>query len=370
MTSYSSLASEIKDIINRSLLQGVFPGGVIALGDPLAEPQIIAFGKVGLTRDLRAVSPQTVYDLASVTKLVATTHLLMLALKSGPLACTTSLASLGFKCPPLTSCLTLEELLSHQSGLPAWRPLYHAKMSTLAERKERALADILAEPLLFTPKDRSLYSDLGFILLGEILEANYKSTLPSLFSQKIAIPLALTSSFYSPRFNPLMDTFPFPPDLAPTEDGGRKPGPLNYPGLGSYGPVPWGSPHDDNCSYLNGAAGHAGLFSTAHDLWKILRSFAASLIEDSSFLPKELMKDFLSPRVAKDGSERALGFNIFPLASGRKILGHLGYTGTSLYWDPELCRGLILLTNRCHPTSRNHLIDDFRKTLVDIIFNK
>ncbi|MDR2461198.1 MAG: beta-lactamase family protein, partial [Deltaproteobacteria bacterium] len=71
-----------------------------------------------------------------------------------------------------------------------------------------------------------------------------------------------------------------------------------------------------------------------------------------------------------DGSERALGFNIFPLASGRKILGHLGYTGTSLYWDPELCRGLVLLTNRCHPTSRNHLIDDFRKTLLDIIFNK
>jgi CubicO group peptidase (beta-lactamase class C family) len=128
-----------------------------------------------------------------------------------------------------------------------------------------------------------------------------------------------------------------------------------------------GEPHDDNAAYLMGAAGHAGLFSTARDLLKIVASLSGASLGRHPSVDQGLMGEFMEPRKAADGSLRPLGFDMLPLRKGR-LLGHLGYTGATLWWSPALGRVMVLLTNRVHPSARDLRIRDLRAALVDLIF--
>jgi CubicO group peptidase (beta-lactamase class C family) len=132
--------------------------------------------------------------------------------------------------------------------------------------------------------------------------------------------------------------------------------------------VPLGEPHDNNACYLFGAAGHAGLFSTAEDLFRAASALALAREGRHPGIDKGLLKECIMTHTAEDGSQRGLGFDIARLAKGR-LCGHLGYTGTVLWWSPELDRVIILLGNRVHPTAREPRMPELRNRLISVLFS-
>jgi CubicO group peptidase (beta-lactamase class C family) len=248
------------------------------------------------------------------------------------------------------------------------------------ERRRRALARLseLAPPLRpEAPAAPTLYSDLGFILLGFLLEDLAQDALPRLFQKEIAGPLALSAAFYSPRLIPLPSGLASAPPkgaalpIAPTEDGFRIPGPLTEKGLPLRGAVPLGRCHDDNAAYLGGAAGHAGLFASAPALWGILRSWALGFRGEGGLISAETLRLFLAPPKSRGGT-RALGFD-FPFGVGDKSsfwVGHHGYAGATLWWNPPRDWALILLANRVHPTSREGRLPLLRQKIAALLFKE
>jgi CubicO group peptidase (beta-lactamase class C family) len=368
---------------------GAFPGGVLVYGRPAAgQAEGFKAGFEGLTRHMVRVSADTAYDLASLTKVLATATLAMIAADRGLLALDGSLSELGLKPPEDLSALTISDLLTHQSGLPAWLP-YHVDLEL--SDKERLIEAILTERPLFPIGRRTLYSDLNFMLLGVILERLFGSSIAELFEGLVAAPLGLKfTGFYGGRFSP-----------APTEDGPRIGGPLDWPGAPVLGPVPTGRVHDDNAAALGGAAGHAGLFGTAPEVFKIIRAWAKSLKGDSSetrgeaafgqgqeaafgqdkkaapgrgapsqkpraLIGQKTIESFLAVKPSQEDRGRAAGFDL-GLGAMEGAVGHLGYTGGTLWWDPKKDLALVFLCNRVHPTARNSKMPQFRERLYEAL---
>lgn len=337
--------------LNKACQEKVFPGCVFVYGRPrFRERRVIFTGLRGLTRNREAVTKDLVYDLASLTKVLSTTSLLMMAIDLGLIKLSTSLGALDWEVPDDLKAVTILDLLSHRSGLPPWRP-YWADQG-LAQ-KERLKATILRERPLFERGQGRLYSDLNFMLLGFLIEELLNDQIAELFEEKIAKKLNLSlASFNSANLK-----------LAPTEDGPRVGGPLDYPGLKMLGPVPLGRVHDDNAALLGGAAGHAGLFSSALDVWSIIEDWAQSQAVDQGFLVSQrTILSFLSEASSQGRPPRAAGFDI-----GQGLLegfrGHLGYSGGSFWWNPLHDKAYVLLCNRVHPTARGSKMDSFRAAL-------
>lgn len=346
-----------------------FPGCVLVRGRPGAgREETVAAGRRGLTRNVGDATPALVYDLASLTKVLATTTMLMISVDRGLLRTSDTLGEIFFGAAgpparvgppePSTLSLTVERLLTHQSGLPPWRP-YHDNPA-LAGRGA-LLEALLNEPPLSGPGEATVYSDLNFLLLGLVLEELWGRDLAALFNELVAAPLGLASTGYLPDPGRLT--------LAPTEDGFRPGGPPDYPGVPVRGPVPLGRPHDDNAAALGGAAGHAGLFGTAGDVWKIIGAYSLSLAgAEGALVKRGTAADFLTPRRDLGGAPgRALGFDV---GSGplEGALGHLGYTGGSFWWDPVRRRAFVFLCNRVHPTARGSQMGRFRLELADMLW--
>jgi CubicO group peptidase (beta-lactamase class C family) len=240
--------------------------------------------------------------------------------------------------------LTVADLLAHASGLPAWRPLYQAGDA------QAMRAAVLAEPLEAAPGTRSVYSDLGFMLLGWHLEARLGAPLDQLFARRIAAPLGLELGFR-------------PADAAacaPTEGTLR------------------GVVHDDNARVLGGVAGHAGLFGTAADVSRVAHALVAAWHGARStalprLWPAARVQQMWRPS-GVPGSTWCLGWDR-PAATGssagarwpRDGVGHLGFTGCSLWIDPPRARWVVLLSNRVHPTRANERIKAFRPVLHDAV---
>jgi CubicO group peptidase (beta-lactamase class C family) len=293
--------------------------------------------------------------LASLTKVAATTVLVMKAVDRGLLSLQTLLADLNLGISKDQKPLTIEHLLTHQSGFPAWRP-FHVDPE-LAD-KDRLLKAIVRERLLFEPGQATVYSDLNFLLLGLILEKLWAASLSELFDREVAAPLELKVTGY--------DSKGFA--AAPTEDGPRVGGPLGWPGALILGAVPTGRVHDDNAAALGGAAGHAGLFGSAPELWRIVRDLAKTWSKDEGVLcRRRTLTAFMAVRSTPVDPGRAAGFDIGqgPLAGA---FGHLGYTGGSIWWDPAGDRAFVFLSNRVHPTARNSKITGFRRQLAEILW--
>jgi len=343
----------------KGVKNGVFPGSVLVYGYPLKKKsRKVTVGYRGLSRNKSLVNLDTVYDLASITKVMATTILVMKAIDQKRLSLKTTLGQLGLTPKADLSLISLTDLLSHQSGLAPWRPFFSIGGT---EAKKKVISALMEESPKAAPGELSLYSDLNFMLLGFILEEVYDEELKNIFAKEISIPLGINSTFC-----------PQNGYLAPTEDGFRKAGPLDL-GL-SYiqGPVPLGHVHDDNASFLGGQAGHAGLFSSSPDLWKIIEALAESIEgqKESSLVSISVINEFLREKPAKRGPLRALGFDIRAEGPLKGAVGHLGYTGGSFWWDWKGDRAYVFLTNRVHPTARNNLIIEFRKDLEIEIFEK
>jgi CubicO group peptidase (beta-lactamase class C family) len=306
-----------------------------ALGNSVIEPQRIA------------AALDTIYDLASLTKPLLTSLLCARRIEAGGLTLESSVSQF---LPEFDrsdkKAITIRELLTHTSGLPAWRPLY-----LLAEGgPDGTLSAIANLNLEYQPGARVVYSDLGFIVLGLLLEKLTGQPLTDLGRSEIFKPLNLKRTFFNPEI--AMQT-----GVAACETGNAYERQMSHDtDSGKYKDwreeIIWGQVHDGNAYFLGGAAGHAGLFSTAQETLVLANQFVASETKLLQPATCELFRDNLTPGLEE---ARSFGWQLAETkdsAAGpdlpRDSFGHSGFTGTSCWNDPRRERVFILLTNRTH----------------------
>jgi serine-type D-Ala-D-Ala carboxypeptidase len=364
----------VESAFQRAVTEGVFPGAVVLVGhdDKLVYER--AFGCRSLEPREAAMEIDTIFDLASLTKPVATTTAFMLLVKEKKLRIddliTRVIPMFGVLGKNLT---TFRHLLNHSSGLPAWKGYFEeiirnekgGRLHFVSSRaaKTYVYEQIYREKPLSAPGARCLYSDLGFMILGEAIEVLTGNTLDRFCQDKIFKPLGLRATGFvdltqlrTRRLHPVEEM------IAPTEN------------------CPWrkkilcGEVHDDNAYAMGGVAGHAGLFSSARDVHQFVLRMGECLRGKSDFLPQALVQEFLKKDETPGHGNFALGWDTPSAdgsASGRlfssRSVGHLGFTGCSLWWDLEKNCHVILLTNRVHPSRKNEKIKEFRPFIHDEI---
>lgn len=367
-----SQPDRITKALEAAVAGGVFPGAVlhVRLRGTCVYHQ--AVGCAALIPEREVARPDTIYDLASLTKPLATATSVLRLVQDGRLSLhdpvQRHLAELKGSA---VGSATVFHLLTHSSGLPAWRPLYER----LAEEDRRvpgtlgspaaqrlALTMIKDEPLEAPPGARSVYSDLGFILLGVLIERVSGRTLASYCREAVFEPMRASLFFLGPASG--SETVLDLALVAPTEDD------------------PWrgrllrAEVHDENAYALGGVAGHAGLFGTAEAVSAVVSHWLDSYAGRSRVLSPDLVKRFVTRQEGIPGSSWALGWDTpsVPSSSGNRFsaasFGHLGYTGTSVWVDPATELAVILLSNRVHPTRRNEAIKQFRPLLHDVIYEE
>ncbi|MBI2082528.1 MAG: beta-lactamase family protein [Deltaproteobacteria bacterium] len=349
--------------ISKAIEEGVFPGAslLVARGDEVLYRNF--FGYATLLPQKELLTEKTRFDIASLTKPVATAALAFFFLKEKRLSLDTPIVKQlkGLEGEDKAK-MTLRHLLKHTSGLPAWKPyseeLKKEKPEFFGRREAKAIyLDKISQESLERPVAyQRIYSDLGFILLGIYLEKISDTPLDRLFKQQIADPLGLEQTSYLPNDQP-----PENRDLfAATEDSTLR------------GRLIRGEVHDDNAYALGGVAGHAGLFSHIDDLHRLLVEWKKGYAGKSELFPRDLVDEFIAAKVkvklgwdtpSESQSQAGTAF------SGNTI-GHLGYTGCSFWMDLEQGFHVIFLTNRVHPTSKNEKIKEFRPLLHDLIYKE
>jgi len=300
-----------------------------------------------------AVTPATLFDLGSLTKVVATTPMAMLLYERGLLDLDAPVSAIV---PEFTSDaakdprrheVTLRMLLAHSSGLPA-----HEKLFLKARTRDELLHAAFTTPLTANPATRAEYSDIGFIILGIALERVADESLDRFCQREIFAPLAMTSTTFNP---PIEIRAQIPPTVNDQTFRQR---------------IIQGEVFDENASVLGGVAPQAGLFSTAADLAK----FAHVMLNPGRpILRPDTVTLFTGRQPAPPGTSRALGWDTpsSPSQSGKYLspnsFGHLGYTGTSLWIDPARQLSITLLTNRTWPDCSNQAIKQVRPKFHDTV---
>lgn len=326
----------------------------VAWGPPDKRKRIIqTYGHTTYSHE-NPVDEATVYDLASLTKPLATTLAILCLLKEGRLQLTDRVADIFPQMQkPFGRTMSIQSLLAHSAGFPAHQP-YYRELSGLPEKKRKeALLNLLAEePQVYEPGSASVYSDLGFMLLGMIVEENSGLGLAEFFQEKIAGPIELAENiFYGAIGKENRKKI-----YAPTEDC-----PLRKRVLR-------GEVSDENAHAFGGVAGHAGLFGTIGGVLGMgvhLLDQWQGREEPPNYRASDLGQ-FLT-RQDIPGSTWALGFDT-PSSTGSSggrylaptSVGHLGFTGTSLWIDPTRDLVMVLLSNRVHPSRENTRIKQFR----------
>ncbi len=354
--------AEAYRVLETAIAERAFPGcafGVLAGGDVMVHD---ALGRFTYDVDAPAVTPQTMYDVASLTKVVATTAAAMLLNQRGLLDLEMPLGELlpGFVVgrPPGTWArhVTLRHLLTHTSGLPAYVEFFRSATTPAA-----LFRDCLELSFEARPGERAEYSDPGFILLGKALEVVMRESLHGWVRREIFHRLEMSGTGFTPlRY--LWASIP------PTEND-----------TSFRHRVIQGEVQDENAWLLNGVAGHAGLFSKAADLLRfsdeILRPFhrpTGSGNPHPSIFEKSTIERF-AKRQPPAGSSRALGWDTPSAQSSSgshfstETIGHLGYSGCSLWIDLSADIAVILLTNRTWPDRRNDAIRAVRPAFHDAI---
>lgn len=329
----------IATIVGNAIAGRVFPGAVIEVGRGAGPLFTSAFGTETYAAGSPRVDAQTIYDLASLTKVLATTALMTAEVATGRLRLTDRVRHWV---PQWTGeerqAVTLRDLLEHASGLPGHRPYF----KTRAGRPSFEIA-ICEEPLDYTPRTKSIYSDPGFMLLGFAMENAANAPLDRQFHAWRDRELGEgTELSYRPHDS-------WRPRMAPTENT-------------EHGGERRGEVHDENAAALGGVAAHAGLFGTAAAVGACARWWMRS-----PSLP------LFSTKSTVPGSSRALGWDtMLPSSScgaylSARAIGHTGFTGTSLWIDPDQDLYVVILTNRVHPTRDGDGIQELRRALHDAI---
>jgi len=347
-------------ILEDAIAARAFPGcafGVLVGDDVVLQG---ALGRFTYEGNAPAVAAETVFDLASVTKVVATTATAMLLVQRRQLELETPLGELlpGFvvrRAPAdVARTIQLQHLLAHNSGVPGYVGFFRTAATPAA-----LFQACLELPLHSAPGTHAEYSDPGFILLGKAFEALICADLDTWTRREVFQPLGMASTGFCP--SPAMRTA-----IPPTEED------LTFRHRRIQGEV-----QDENAWVLNGVAGHAGLFSNVPDLLRfageILRSArSAGSEENPSLFNSAVLKQF-AKRQSPEGSSRALGWDTpsEPSSSGkyfaRHSIGHLGFSGCSLWIDLDAAVAVALLTNRTWPDRQSQLIREVRPIFHDAI---
>jgi serine-type D-Ala-D-Ala carboxypeptidase len=369
MSSRDSIQSALQGAID----DGTFPGAVLAVrlrGTVVYEG---AAGRHSQQDPSSAVTVDTCYDLASLTKVLATTTAWALLIQSGRATLDDPIDRIleELKGSPVGAA-TVRQLFTHSSGLPGWRPYYEritaieatqpGFMGSLAAR-QALLGYIAKEDLLYERGSRSFYSDLGFMLLGFAVERLSGEPLDVFCQRRIYDPLSAHPLTYGPRQPLALHAEPPKSSLliAPTEEDPWR------------GRILCGEVHDENAFALGGVAGHAGLFGTAGAVLAIAQAWMYAWKGNDGLLEPWLAKCFTMRQETVSESSWGLGWDTpsAPSSSGAlfsaESFGHLGYTGTSLWIDPVKELEVVLLSNRVHPTRRNERIRAFRPLIHDLV---
>jgi CubicO group peptidase (beta-lactamase class C family) len=342
------------DVLDRAVADRAFPGGVLAVGyqDVLT---VHEFGRQTYDAKSPAVNVDTIYDAASLTKPVVTSTLLALQVEAGRIGLDLPVARYipewnDGPNPDWRKTVTVRNLLTHSSGLPAHKDYFLGLKS-----KREFIAAICREPLEYAPGTKTVYSDLGFILLGEILERATGKRIDQLAHDEIFAPLDMGNTMFNPPKN-------FLGRIAPTENDTafRK-------------ALVQGAVHDENAFAMGGVAGHAGLFTTAGDLAVFCQMLLnGGIYGHHRLLARWTISQFTAAQPLA-GNARTLGW-MTPTpnsSSGRyfspRSFGHLGFTGTSIWIDPDRRLFVILLTNRVYPTRDNDKIAAVRPAVHDAV---
>jgi CubicO group peptidase (beta-lactamase class C family) len=341
----------VNAIITNAVEDSAFPGAVVLVEK---DGKIIfdkAFGHFTYDKNSPSVKLSTLFDLASLTKVISTTTCTMIC-------CDRGLFKLNDKVSEYIpefaqngkGDITIRNLLLHNSGLPAYKRYYE-----MYNNAADVLNDIYASKLEYPTGTKTVYSDLGIITLGKIIEKVTGMTLDKFAQKEIFDPLSMRNTMYNPP-DSLMKS------CAPTE----------YDNYWRHKQIQ-GEVHDETASLLGGVAGHAGLFSTAGDIAKVLQM----LLQDGKFNGKQIIEPSTVKLFTKRHSEessRALGWDTkSESGSSAGILfsadsfGHTGFTGTSVWTDPERELFVIFLTNRVYPTRENHKIYKVRPALHNAV---
>ena len=355
MTSFAAAYSVLKEAIAAR----AFPGCAFGV---LAKNQIVlldALGRFTFDETSPAVTAETVYDIASITKVAATTAAAMLLHQRGLLRLETPLCELlpGFAQNRAAGAvgdparkITLRHLLAHNSGLPGYVEFFRT-----AATPEALWKACLELPLAAEPGTRAEYSDPGFILLGKALEVLTGEALSTWLPREIFQPLKLTSTCFSP---PAEAKSLIPPTEIDTTLRHRR---------------IQGEVQDENAWLLGGAAGHAGLFSNVPDLLYFAREVLAATQSENARLFNAVTIEEFSQRQSPEGSSRALGWDTPSRVSSSgqyfssDSIGHLGFSGCSLWIDLEASIAVVLLPNRTWPDRQCQLIRQIRPAFHDAI---
>jgi len=341
----------VDSIVTAAIKDSAFPGAQLAIAKDDVLLYNKSFGTLSYDRQSRQVTQSTMYDLASLTKVVATTSAIMRLYEEGEVSLDDFLSKFFPEISPgLKRSITIRHLLSHTSGLPAFIRLYETCSSA-----EGALDSVYAAALEADPGDTTIYSDLGMILLGKIVERVSGLSLDAYVAKEFFEPLRMNNTMFRPPSFSI-------PRIAPTEIDTHWRKKLVH-----------GTVHDENAALLGGVSGHAGLFSTASDLVV----FMQMMINGGSYGGKEFFQQGTVAEFTRwqsgEGS-RALGWDC-KSASGSsagdlfstKSFGHTGFTGTSLWADPDRDLVVVFLTNRIHPSRERNAIHRIRPLLHNAI---
>jgi serine-type D-Ala-D-Ala carboxypeptidase len=341
----------INRVVERGIKAGGYPGASVVVGRKGAVVWQKGFGRLGWTKDAADVTADSsIYDLASLTKVVGTTTAIMILFDEGKIHLDDPVVKFV---PEFTGgdkdAVTIRQLLEHRSGLPAGRDLWR-----IAHTPEEARAAVIATSLIARPGAQYEYSDLGADMLGFVVEKVSGQPLDQFLAARVFTPLGMKDTRFRPDAS-------LRGRIAPTEINP----PRGYPLRGEV--------HDENAYALGGVAGHAGLFSTASDL----AIFAQMMLNGGEFNGTRIVADStvkLFTTRGKGAGTRALGWDTCDGEYGcgkymdEGSYGHTGFTGTSLWIDPDHEMFVILLTNRVHAATARRpakVISDVRADLAD-----
>jgi CubicO group peptidase (beta-lactamase class C family) len=350
-------------VLQEGLAQGVSPGFVVGYWSQ-SSPGEAFLTAIGSRRMLPSIQPMkidTIFDLASVSKIYATATLAALLVDRGWLNYDAEVRE--FFPDYRYEGIRIRHLLSHTAGFAAWAPFWEkmrvqfapkpVELVSVPERQKMAREWVLGTAPEVPPGERVLYSDISFLILGFVLEGITRMPLDQAVRHFVWEPLGAENSYYVHVTNGVKDR---DENVAATEDSDWRGGILQ------------GQVHDDNCWAMGGFAGHAGVFGDARDLMHYARRLF------SGFISAKTLDQMWRPVSEPFNSERTLGWDMpsktgsmLGTAMSHKSVGHWGYTGTSLWLDPEEKFAVTLLSNRVHPSRENILIRTFRPRFHDAL---
>jgi len=349
---------QVDSLMHQGLSDKVFPGAVLLISRGDSILFIKAYGYANIFTKY-PMAEDTIFDLASLTKPLATSLAIMNLVQENKLDLEQSLGSVLLKFKKTEKeQIKIKHLLSHTSGLPDYRPYYKELAKLPLDSRKDALMDFIArEPLAYQTGKKELYSDLGFMILNLVVESISGKRLDRFVDEKVYKPLDLSRGLFFLN----VDEKPQPERFAATEL------------------CPWrntlleGVVHDENAYVMGGVDGHAGLFGTAGGVYSLLSALLSVYYGYSSthVFKKELLKIFFK---RQNNTEKTLGFDTPSLHNSscgdlfsKKSVGHLGFTGTSFWMDLERSVIVVLLTNRIHPSRDNTKIKAFRPKIHNAI---